>query len=291
MKIGIAQINPTVGDLNGNLEIMVDAYRPQSNEWLFSLNFPFADTPETCPLKVFGSDCSEVLNKFIHTKDARLCRLSRTEQPNPGKADFIYTMFQTRGSTGFRKRLLPTYDVFDEHRYFAEGNASMSLAHAGIKIGVSICEDIWNVSGDLHPTDPVKNLAGENISLLINMSASPWHQGKHDQRLAIINQVSHDLNCPVVYVNAVGGNDELVFDGGSVLLDSKSMGMHSLLFKSDCQVIDSSQLPPHQGKDDQLECTRKALVLGLRDYAHKVIHRINRVMRIDSHLPRFCGGH
>ena len=201
------------------------------------------------------------------------CRLSELSNLTSGKAYFnsAALCFKQEVQQVFRKRLLPTYDVFDEHRYFAEGNASMSFAHAGIKIGVSICEDIWNVSGDLHPTDPVKNLADENINLLINMSASPWYQGKHDQRLAIINKVSHDLNCPVVYVNAVGGNDELVFDGGSVLLDSKSMGMHSLpFFKSDCQVIDSSQLPPHQDcKDDQLECTRKALVLGLRDYAHK----------------------
>ena len=280
MKIGIAQINPTVGDLNGNLEIMVDAYQSLCQGGAELVVFPELSLcgypPRDLLLKKsFGSDCSEMLNKFVqYTKECpalvgypELCSLPS------GKAYFnsAALCFNQEVQQVFRKRLLPTYDVFDEHRYFAEGNASMSFAHAGIKIGVSICEDIWNVSGDLHPTDPVKNLAGENISLLINMSASPWHQGKHDQRLAIINKVSHDLNCPVVYVNAVGGNDELVFDGGSVLLDSKSMGMHSLpFFKSDCQVIDSSKLPQHQDcKDDQLECTRKALVLGLRDYAHK----------------------
>ena len=88
------------------------------------------------------------------------CRLPRTEQPASGKAYFnsAALCFKQEVQQVFRKRLLPTYDVFDEHRYFAEGNASMSFAHAGIKIGVSICEDIWNVSGDLHPTDPVKKL-------------------------------------------------------------------------------------------------------------------------------------
>ncbi|MEK9773145.1 MAG: NAD+ synthase [Opitutae bacterium] len=280
MKIGIAQINPIVGDLDGNLEIVVDAYQSLCQQGAELVVFPelalCGYPPRDLLLKKrFGYDCFDVLNKFVQYTEKCPALIGYPELGNQesGKVYFNSAALcvNQRIQQVFRKRLLPTYDVFDEHRYFAEGNAPMSFQHAGQKIGVSVCEDIWNVSGQLHTTDPVKSLANDKISLLINMSASPWHLGKHSQRLSIIGEVSHAVSCPVVYVNAVGGNDELVFDGGSVILDAKGMGMHSLpSFKADCQVIDSSKLSPIEDtKEDQMEDIRKALVLGLRDYAHK----------------------
>ena len=280
MKIGIAQINPIVGDLDGNLRMIIDAYQNLLNSGAELIVFPelalCGYPPRDLLLKKrFGRDCEEALNSFVQQTQGcpALIGYPEIRKGSSGKPYFNSAALcvDQKIEKIFRKRLLPTYDVFDEQRYFAEGNCPMSFVHSEIKIGVSICEDIWNISGDLHSTDPVETLAEEKVDLLINMSASPWHVGKCEQRFSIIERVSKKLACPVVYVNATGGNDELIFDGGSVLIDSHSSNSISLpSFVSACQVVEiSSEKMAHQTLDEPLESIRKALVLGLRDYAHK----------------------
>ena len=142
-----------------------------------------------------------------------------------------------------RKRLLPTYDVFDEDRYFEPGEKVAPVRIGGRRVGVTICEDIWN-DEDVwmerrYLADPVRELAKKGIDLLINLSASPWHQGKEKTRYRLLERVAKREKIPVVQVNAVGGNDELVFDGQSLVLSKRgkllSMG---LAFAEEVKAVD-----------------------------------------------------
>ena len=171
----------------------------------------------------------------------------------------------------FQKRLLPTYDVFDEDRYFCVGQNQLYFNHAGKKIGVSICEDLWNIDGSLHRDNPIEELAAEKLDLLINLSASPWHVHKKDSRISILQKVVKAVQCPLVYVNVTGGNDELIFDGSSLALNKSGQQTHRCsMFSPNCEVFDlQNPNPVVQEKEDDIECIRQALVLGLRDYAYK----------------------
>ena len=124
-----------------------------------------------------------------------------------------------------RKCLLPTYDVFDEDRYFEPATEPTVFTIDGQKVGVTICEDIWTgselIPRPLYRFDPIEALGNQKLDLMVNLSASPWHHGKNIARQQIVKRAAQRLNCPVAYVNAVGGNDELVFDGRSIRTDHR----------------------------------------------------------------------
>ncbi len=121
------------------------------------------------------------------------------------------------------KSLLPTYDVFDEDRYFEPARSTAPFHFNGRKLGITICEDIWNDEDfwpeRLYRRDPVKELIAQGADLILNLSASPWHAGKEKTRLQMLQRVARDERVPLVQVNAVGANDELIFDGHSVALN------------------------------------------------------------------------
>jgi NAD+ synthase (glutamine-hydrolysing) len=204
-----------------------------------------------------------------------------TNTSGQGRPFFNAAAFCHRGEIALiaRKCLLPTYDVFDEDRYFEPAAAPRTIAFAGKKIGVTICEDIWT-----HPTiatrrlyhglDPVKLLAAEGCDLMVNLSASPWHHGKGHLRQALVTDAARALGCPVAYVNAIGGNDELIFDGRSLVADAQGRVCAQLsAFSEELRVVDTGFQPstfnfqPHA--DDSPADIFAALVLGLRDYAGK----------------------
>jgi NAD+ synthase (glutamine-hydrolysing) len=170
-----------------------------------------------------------------------------------------------------RKRLLPTYDVFDEARYFEPGEDSLILEHKGKRIAVTICEDVWNESGELYAADPLKEVREDSPEFLLNLSASPWHQGKQAVRRELMAKVATKCECPVIYVNLVGGNDELIFDGASMAVNANGERIsHLPAFEEAIRVVDFSEEAIGQESEVvSLENLRKALVLGLRDYAHK----------------------
>ena len=151
---------------------------------------------------------------------------SRPTAGGSGRPFYNAAAFCHRGKVALaaRKCLLPTYDVFDEDRYFEPAAQPTVIVHAGVRIGVTICEDIWT-----HPMistrrlysglDPVKQLAAQKCDLMVNLSASPWNYGKGGVRQTLVTDAARALGCPVAYVNAVGGNDELIFDGRSLVSD------------------------------------------------------------------------
>jgi len=280
MKIGIAQINSTVGDLTGNFDILRCAYDELSSDGADLVIFPelalSGYPPRDLLLKKrFGEDCAKKLNQFAKLTGACPALLGYPEKINLKQNRSYYNSaalcFDGEVQQVFRKRLLPTYDVFDEDRYFESGKSPLYFSLLGKKIAVSICEDIWNSNGTRHSGNPVNEIAEEKLDLLINLSASPWHINKKTQRSTILQEVVQKINCPLVYVNSVGGNDELIFDGSSVVLDSSANPTHfSPSFESSCQIVDLEKILPVEAlNENELQCIRQAIVLGLRDYTNK----------------------
>ena len=202
---------------------------------------------------------------------------------NAGKGLFNALALFNHGDILFRtfKRLLPTYDVFDEHRHFEPGQTCEVIEFKGYRLGLTICEDAWNdpdtFAQRIYAVDPVERLAAAGVDLLINISASPFHIGKRDFRLQMLAALARKYRLPVAHVNQVGGNDSLVFDGISAGFDA---GGHLVArgrdFAEDLVVMDASA-PAASPDADQIhpvassepESVLSALVLGTRDYVHK----------------------
>ena len=177
-----------------------------------------------------------------------------------------------------RKSLLPNYDVFDEERYFEPGPGPLVREWRGRRVGITICEDIWTHPGlptsRRYGVDPVSQLSGAGLDLLLNVSASPWHEGKNEARESLVRRAAENCGCPAVYCNAVGGNDELVFDGAS-LVAHPSGGLVAGLpaFAESRAVVETGGSgPPALDAHFDLRgdaARHAALVLGIRDYAGK----------------------
>ena len=280
MRIGIAQLNPTVGDLTGNLALALDAYEQLVGQGVDLVVYPelmLCGYPPRDLLLTenFGKDCRNALEEFARTTGPSPALIGFPEQNDgpSGEPFFNAAAWCVAGSVGqtFRKRLLPTYDVFDEDRYFSPGDASPLIELKGKRIAVTICEDVWNSGGDLYSSDPLDAIASEKPDLLVNLSASPWHSGKESKRIDLLGEVARKAGCPVAYVNAVGGNDELIFDGFSLTLDAGgSVLAQSPSFREAIEVHDlAEEATWDTGSVTAEENLRQALVLGLRDYAHK----------------------
>ena len=281
MRIGYAQLNNTVGDLEGNLSLGIDAYEQLCGQGVDLVVFPelflCGYPPRDLLYKEnFLADTERVLQEFARQTGPTPALIGYAEKdlkPASFRKCFNSAAWCVEGKIDqvFRKRLLPTYDVFDEDRYFSPGNLPMVLVYKNKKIAITICEDIWNVDSKLHSENPLQEISREKPDLLLNLSASPWHQGKQEQRIKLLSDVVSQLKCPLSYVNAVGGNDELIFDGGS-----SSIGTDGNLIeqgKSFEEVIGVHDFNENSGTnslpDKGAESLRKALVLGLRDYVYK----------------------
>jgi len=174
----------------------------------------------------------------------------------------------------YDKQLLPTYDVFDERRYFTSGLENRIWKFQGKKIAVTICEDIWqhaNIVSLNYEKDPIEELKKENIDLLLNLSASPYEYGKKDLRLHVCAKVAKTLNCPVFLCCQVGGNDQLLFDGYSMALDPQGNKLTGCLgFVEDYKMVDLMQRREQKKEPSHLEDLYSALVLGVTDYFQKL---------------------
>jgi NAD+ synthase (glutamine-hydrolysing) len=287
MRIGLAQLNTIVGDLAGNRQKIITAYQSLVAEGAELVVFP--------ELVVCGYPPRDLLFKkrYVTDVEASMREIAKriltvpaligtvlSNADGPGRGCFNAAAFCHEGKvvSVTHKCLLPTYDVFDEDRYFEPAERPGVITHAGKRIGVTICEDIWT-----HPListrrlysgqDPVALLAGERCDLMINLSASPWHHGKGHVRQQLVTDAAKTLGCPVVYVNAVGGNDELIFDGRSVVANARGEVTFGLAaFQEDLEVVNIDAHQPlldRSFSQEDMKDMFDALVLGLRDYAHK----------------------
>jgi len=293
MRLGLAQLNTTVGDLAGNRRRILEAYTALAAQGAELVIFP--------ELVVCGYPPRDLLFKrrFVPDVAASLATIAAAVGDVPALIGTVEVNATGQGRpfhnsaalchrgkiTAFaRKCLLPTYDVFDEDRYFEAAAQPTVLTIAGQRVGITICEDLWT-----HPTlstrrlyhglDPVRQLVAQGCDVIVNLSASPWHCDKGSVRHTLVTDAARTAGCPVVYVNAVGGNDELIFDGRSLVADGTgriTAGMAA--FAEDTRIVEvapgravgsaDAVIAPTFSQPEMADIFA-GLTLGLRDYAHK----------------------
>src|SRR5436189_349987 len=282
MKIGFAQINPTVGDLKGNCELILGAY-----ERLAAAGSELVLTPE---LAITGYPPQDLVfkSRFVPENLAVLEKLhARVESAallvgfvdrNEGRGKPFHNAaaLLERGKPIRKayKCLLPTYDVFDEDRFFEPSSRIEPFEFNGKKIGVTICEDIWTddyLPRPLYDVEPVRALVEQGAEIILNLSASPFRLGAPACRLEMLEAQARTYHRPICYCNLVGGNDQLVFDGNSFAVNRRGELMARFPgFKTAEGIVDIGASPamvfePGNDMADLFD----ALVLGLRDYLTK----------------------
>jgi NAD+ synthetase len=284
MKIALAQLNPTVGDLVGNEKKILAAYQRGVEAGVEIVVCPELSLTGYPPRdlllrKSFVRKNLEALNRLaaVTGKTALLVGFVGENTVQPGRAvTNSIALLQNGRIAGTRaKTLLPTYDVFDEDRYFEPATENLPVELNGRKIGLTICEDIWN-DEDFWPErryrhNPPVELAEAGAEIIFNISASPWHIGKSKTRFEMLRSMALKTGKPVVFCNQVGGNDELVFDGTSYVFN----GAGQLIAQG--KAFEEEFILVETESPDQIELSiccdeeliYRALVLGLRDYLWK----------------------
>jgi NAD+ synthase (glutamine-hydrolysing) len=284
----MAQLNPVVGDIEGNISRIFDALPIAAKDRADLAVFPELVITGYPPEDLLESPAFiEQVKKGIE----RVVDASRNYRdlgiifgaPSPtglheGKPLFNTAFLVHSGKILFKqpKMLLPTYDVFDELRYFRAGDANDVAPFKNERLGLSVCEDFWNEPGAwnkrLYMFDPIDMLARKGATLIVNISASPFSVGKEAVRFRLISDHATAHGLKFVFVNQVGGNDDLVFDGRSLFVDGD--GRACTVFPSFEEVvvtIDTNSAEPIQAyvPEDEIDTVHKALVLGTRDYVNK----------------------
>jgi NAD+ synthetase len=289
MIVGLLQLNSTIGDFAANREKLLSAYREAGGR-----GAEFVLAPE---LFLCGYPPRDLLLRedFVAANLAALEETAKQIGETPLCVGFVEKNLELPGRAlknsaavlqngkvvwTTTKNLLPTYDVFDEDRYFEPAKKNEPFVFNGQKIGITICEDIWNDEDfwpeRLYRRDPVRELMAQGAEVILNLSASPWHDGKERTRLEMLCRVAHDEKIPLAQVNVVGANDELIFDGHSVALDARgevlALGKG---FTEEILVVDLSPAVRSQQSEASSEFPARekllfsALSLGIRDYVRK----------------------
>src|SRR5437870_9115653 len=284
MKIGLAQLNPTVGDFAGNsariLDLACQAKQRGAELAVFS---------ELCLCGYLPQDLLERPRSRERNRTDLACLAKRISLPaivgyagraqdSTGKAAANNAALVADRRVVFEqsKMLLPTYDVFDESRYFQPAKSQHVFPFGGEQLGITICEDIWNDKNfwakRLYECDPVAELVGKGATLLLNISASPYTIDKRNLRRAMLQSLARSHRRPIVYVNQVGGNDSLVFDGSSVALTADGpVAAQARIFEEDLVLFDTAtgRGDVRTQPEDELEVAYYALVCGTHDYVCK----------------------
>ncbi|NEQ53148.1 MAG: NAD+ synthase [Leptolyngbya sp. SIO3F4] len=298
MKLAIAQLNPTVGDLAGNIQQILAAAQnafEQGADLLLTPELSLCGYPPKDLLlrPGFIQQMQSAIEQIAQELPSGLAALIGLAQPNPdagtkGQKPLYNSMaLVDNGAIQaiFNKRLLPTYDVFDEDRYFESGTTPnhffLERNGESLHIGVTICEDLWNEDDfwgqRAYEINPTAEVVAEGVNLVVNLSASPFTVGKQTLRENMIAHAARQHSCPIVYVNQVGSNDDLIFDGCSVAMDrhgtlvSRSRGFEPVVQLVDYNSVQGDLQP---GQIMPLPQTPEAemwsaLVLGVKDYSRK----------------------
>jgi NAD+ synthase (glutamine-hydrolysing) len=279
MQVGFAQINTTVGALKQNFDKIFEAYTRAVTAG--------ADLVLTPELALTGYPPQDLVfkSRFVPETWEGINNLHRRVGPapllvgyvdfNPGPAgkQFVNACAVLQQGQPIRKVFktrLPTYDVFDEARYFEPATHQEPLELVGRRVGITICEDIWTekfLKRELYHQDPTANLVAQGADLIVNLSSSPFHLGKAALRIEMVSELATKFKVPFFYCNAVGGNDELIFDGNSFVIDASGQTTASLAaFEEEVAVRNADQPGNRFVEQSPEEEVYRALVLGVRDY-------------------------
>lgn len=307
MKLAIAQLNPTIGNLTGNAQQILDCAKQAAEQGVHLLLTPELSLCGYPPRDLllnptFVDSMTVTLHQLAEELPPSLAVLVGTVEANPkvhiagGKPLFnsIALLQQGKVQEIFHKRLLPTYDVFDENRYFEPGLQSNQFTlnleesdspnqnpQSPIQVGVTICEDLWNDEEFWgkrnYAVNPIADLAKHNVDIIINLSASPYRANKQQLREAMLRHSATRYQKPIIYANQVGGNDDLLFDGSSVAFSrAGEMVCRARAFETDLVILEFDQeardllpatvAPAPASLDEEIWF---ALVMGVRDYTRK----------------------
>jgi NAD+ synthetase len=294
MKIAIAQLNPIIGDLAGNaaqIQAAAETAATQGARLLLTPELSLCGYPPRDLLlnPSFIAAMEQTLMTLAQRLPPQLAVLVGMSDRNPtadsigSKPLFNSAIWLEAGQVQrtFQKQLLPTYDVFDEDRYFASGHSDSVMVLDGVRIGITICEDLWNEESfwgkRSYQINPIASLVSQSVDFIVNVSASPFCVGKQILRESMLSHTARQYDCPILYVNQVGGNDDLIFDGRSVVVDQQGdLLSRGTAFGTDLLLVnydpDQHQLKPGRIAENPTEATAEiwsGLVLGVRDYARK----------------------
>ena len=284
MKVALAQINPTVGDLAGNQAKILSAYRRGAEAGADVVMFPELAVTGYPPRdlllkKSFIAGNLKVLDQLAAAtgRTALLTGYVGENSHRPGReVTNAVALLQHGKIVATRvKSLLPTYDVFDEDRYFEPATENLPVEFNGGQVGLTICEDIWNDedfwTNRRYRSNPPVELAAAGARAIFNISASPWSVGKEHTRYRMLQSMAAKAGRAVVFCNQAGGNDELIFDGGSVAFNAAGeLIAQAAMFAEDFVLVDTeSAAPISRASQPDEENIHNALVLGLGDYLHK----------------------
>lgn len=286
MKIFLAQLNYHVGNFKANNQKIIAAITKAELQGadviVFSelciSGYPARDFLE---FDDFISHCEKSVDE-IAKHSYQVAVLLGCPRKNPVKAgkdlfNSAFFIYEGKVQQIIDKTLLPTYDVFDEYRYFEPNNQFEIIEFKGKKLAITICEDIWNVGNDnpLYTVCPMDQLIKKSPDLMINLSASPFHYNQHTERVKVIRANVERYKIPMVYVNQVGAQTELIFDGGSVVMNKDCEVVEQLPFFEEAHLcFDTESLKEKSEKSLQshsnIELIHDALITGIRDYFDKL---------------------
>lgn len=286
MKIAVCQSNPIIGDLKGNKEKILAGYKLAEKDKadlivfpeLFLCGYPPLDLVEKKEFRDSVRKAAEEIAAVTGEVGLIFGSIAETFEDNIGTNVYNSALLCFGGKIQFvqHKTLIPNYDVFDEVRYFESAKGVSVFEFKGEKLGISICEDIWNdVDYWKHlrySVDPIKKLYESGATVLINISASPYAYGKRLERLAMLSKLTSDDKLPLVYACCVGAQTELIFDGASMCFDKTGkLCLIGKKFEEDYFVfdIDKDYEPVKEIEGSLAEEVTDALILGLKDYARK----------------------
>ena len=278
ISIGIVQENPIVGDIEGNLQLAINAIDKLSKQsspdiFLFTEMFITGYPPEDLILRDDLLDASyKAVEKLCEVKPESFIVIGYPKKEGDSIFNCAGVLRNKSVITEYKKQELPNYEVFDEKRYFQSGKGPGIFEVNGLRVGLSVCEDIWH-------ENVIKQLHEKKTDLILNINASPFHLDKIKERKVLISGHAINYSLPIVYANQVGGQDELVFDGTSMAMDGEGQQILQLeKFKEDYKIVNFTS--DQEGKllsekreeipeDKELEEVYKALVLGAKDYIQK----------------------
>lgn len=287
MKIGLAQQNYMIGDFKGNFEKMKDAIlqgiEAKADLMVFSelavCGYPPRDFLE---FKHFIHQCEDVINQLAKLAGNAIAVIVGAPSVNPvkdGKDLYNSAYFLENGKVKFiaHKTLLPTYDVFDEYRYFEPNHDFELVEFKGKKLAVTICEDIWDtgLENPLYKINPVEELAKHHPDVLVNLSASPFSYLQAKKRIEVVQRNATTYNLPVFYCNCAGAQTELIFDGGSLVVAPDGTVVDEMPYFESCvrfydlEEVTASKVSKQQPKNE-IQLIHDALVCGIRNYFEKL---------------------